>query len=60
MIIISQSPVLYLEGVRFHVKENGRLRFGVSTMRVERLEVRLRVGNPYRSETSNAVKWAGP
>ncbi|CAM9705765.1 unnamed protein product, partial [Ectocarpus fasciculatus] len=38
LIILSEKPVLYLEGVRFLVKENAKLRFGVSTIRVERLE----------------------
>ncbi|CAB1100674.1 unnamed protein product [Ectocarpus sp. CCAP 1310/34] len=38
LIILSQTPVLYLEGVRIHFKENAKLRFGVSTMRVEKLE----------------------
>ncbi|CAM9236862.1 unnamed protein product [Ectocarpus sp. 4 AP-2014] len=38
LIILSEKPVLYLEGVRFHVKQNATLRFGVSTMHVEQLE----------------------
>ncbi|CAM9435686.1 unnamed protein product, partial [Ectocarpus sp. 12 AP-2014] len=38
LIILSEKPVLYLEGVRFHVKQNASLRFSVSTMHVEQLE----------------------
>ncbi|CBN77255.1 conserved unknown protein [Ectocarpus siliculosus] len=38
LIILSEKPVLYLEGVRFHVKQNATLRFGVSAMHVEQLE----------------------
>ncbi|CAM9663667.1 unnamed protein product, partial [Ectocarpus sp. 6 AP-2014] len=38
LIILSEKPVLYLEGVRFHVKQNATLRLGVSAMHVEQLE----------------------